>query len=77
MRPSGSTAVASTNNNAAPDKARWPRWIMCQSVAQPASAEYSHMGAITMRLASRRGPAWVGVNNWLMRKRLRAMKRTA
>lgn len=50
---------------------------MCQSVAQPASAEYSHMGAITMRLASRRGPAWVGVNNWLMRKRLRAMKRTA
>src|SRR5829696_3679039 len=43
-------------SNAAPDSARWPRWIRCQSVMHPSSAEYWHMGAITMRLASSRSP---------------------
>jgi hypothetical protein len=28
------------------------RWIMCQSVALPLSAEYWHMGAMAMRLAT-------------------------
>ncbi len=49
MRPSGSTAVASRISSPAPDRASWPRWIMCQSVALPSSAEYWHIGAITMR----------------------------
>ena len=36
----------------APESARLPRWIMCQSVAQPSSAEYWHIGEMTMRLGS-------------------------
>ena len=35
MRPSGSTAVASMVSRPAPDSARWPRWIRCQSLASP------------------------------------------
>lgn len=56
MRPSGDTADASMISIAAPDSASWPRWIMCQSAAEPSSAEYWHMGAITMRFSSRRLP---------------------
>ena len=50
MRPSGVTAVASMVSSAAPDSARCPRWITCQSVAHPSTAEYWHIGAITIRL---------------------------
>src|SRR5271166_991600 len=38
-------------SSAAPDNARWPRWMRCQSVMHPSSAEYWHIGAMTMRLA--------------------------
>ena len=50
MRPSAETAVASTISRPAPDSARWPRWIRCQSPAEPSFAEYWHIGAMTMRL---------------------------
>src|SRR6266853_273440 len=51
-RPGISTAVASVMSSAAPDTDRWPRCIMCQSVAQPLSAEYCPIGDTTMRLPS-------------------------
>jgi hypothetical protein len=53
---SGETAVASTISIAAPESARWPRWMKCQSVADPSSALYWHIGAMMMRLASRSSP---------------------
>src|SRR5215218_4088058 len=43
-------------SNAAPESARWPKWMRCQSFMHPSSAEYWHMGAITMRLASSTPP---------------------
>src|SRR5258706_9098542 len=51
MRPSRSTAVASTTSKPAPELASEPRCIMCQAVAEPSSAEYWHMGETMMRLA--------------------------
>src|ERR1700741_655579 len=51
-------------SNAAPESARWPRWIRCQSVMQPSDAEYWHIGAITMRFASVRPPMRKGSNNF-------------
>src|ERR1700761_7790047 len=65
MRPAGCTAVASMVSNAAPDRARWPRWITCQSVMHPSMAEYWHIGATTMRFFSSRAPTRKGVNSWL------------
>src|SRR5579863_3039207 len=62
MHPSGSTAVASMVSRAAPERARWPRWIRCQSVMQPLTAEYWHIGAMTMRLRSERPPTFNGSN---------------
>jgi hypothetical protein len=38
--PSGNTAVASMIRSPAPESARLPRWMRCQSVARPSSAEY-------------------------------------
>src|SRR5207342_2363232 len=46
--------------SAAPESARWPRWIRCQSVMHPSSAEYWHMGAITIRLHRSRLPTRIG-----------------
>src|SRR6266446_5729094 len=66
MRASGRTAVASMVSNAAPESARWPRWMRCQSVMQPLTAEYWHIGAMTIRLANSRAPTRSGVNNALM-----------
>src|SRR5471032_1163091 len=67
MRPCALTAVASVLRMPAPDKARWPRWIMCQSLAEPSSsAEYSHIGAMAIRFFSGSGPNANGENNWLM-----------
>src|SRR6185312_2038125 len=63
MRPSAVTAVASIVSSAAPDKARWPRWMTCQSVMQPSMAEYWHIGAMMMRLASERRSTWNGVRS--------------
>ncbi len=66
MRPWRSTWVASTTTKAAPELASMPRCIMCQSVALPSSAEYWHMGAITIRLASSRPASLMGENKALM-----------
>src|SRR5476651_402039 len=54
MRPWRSTWVASTTTSAAPEFASMPRCMRCQSLAQPSSAEYWHIGETTMRLASSR-----------------------
>jgi hypothetical protein len=40
---------------------------MCQSVAAPSSAEYWHIGAMTMRLGKVSGPMFNGSNNFDMR----------
>ena len=61
MRPCGETAVASMVSTAAPDEASWPKCMRCQSVIRPCSAEYWHIGATTMRLASRSWPTFNGV----------------
>src|SRR6185437_13201403 len=66
MRPSGETAVASRIIMPAPESARCPRWIMCQSVAEPPSAEYWHIGAMTMRLDNVSLQRVIGSNKRLM-----------
>src|SRR3954452_10665057 len=66
MRASGETAVASRIISPAPDRARWPRWIMCQSPAMPSVAEYWHIGAMMIRFAKRRFPIIRGSNSRLM-----------
>src|SRR5512132_2162917 len=66
MRPSGKTAVASMVRSAAPESARWPRWMTCQSVMQPSTAEYWHIGAMTMRLRSSTLPTRNGVKRVLI-----------
>ena len=65
MRPCRSTWVASTITRAAPECANMPRCIRCQSLAQPSSAEYWHIGETTMRLASSRPATRKGVNKVL------------
>src|SRR5687767_7671058 len=67
MRPSGETAIASRIMSPAPDKDRWPRWIMCQSPAAPSVAEYWHIGAMTIRFSRRRSPIIRGSNKRLMK----------
>src|SRR5579883_2942398 len=44
MRPSGVTAVASVKTRAARPTAREPRCTRCQSLANPSSLEYWHIG---------------------------------
>src|SRR5688500_17120570 len=61
MRPSRVTPVASTTSMPGPDSASWPRWIRCQSVMQPSSAEYGHVGETTARLGNVTPPSWIGV----------------
>src|SRR5882762_10839890 len=63
MRPSRVTCVASTISSPAPEYARWPRWMRCQSFMQPSSAEYWHIGETTMRLGSVTPPSWMGVKS--------------
>lgn len=75
IRPSGRTAVASIVSSPAPERARWPRWIKCQSVMQPLTAEYWHIGAITIRLESSRPPTVTGVNKTLIGKPLKLNSR--
>src|SRR4051812_10276846 len=41
-------------------------WMRCQSVMQPSTAEYWHIGAITIRLASLILPTWNGVKSLAM-----------
>src|SRR4029077_1383287 len=52
MRPIADTAVASMVNMPALDSKSCPQCTMCQSVAQPSTAEYWHIGETTIRLAS-------------------------
>lgn len=52
MRPSGATAVASATISPAPPMAWDPRWIRCQSLMTPSSAEYWHIGDTAMRFLS-------------------------
>ena len=61
MRPRRSTAVASIVTMPAPDIARLIQWPMCQSVAEPSSAEYWHIGATAMRLRKEMPPISIGV----------------
>src|SRR5260221_12917875 len=63
MRPSRVTWVASTISRPAPEYARCPRCTMCQSPMQPSSAEYWHMGEMTMRFGSVMPPTSIGVNS--------------
>src|SRR5262245_19561774 len=66
MRPSGVTAVASTVSNAAPESARLPRCIRCQSVMHPSTAEYWHIGAMMIRSTSSSSPTRSGLNRVLI-----------
>src|SRR3954453_8656495 len=66
MRPRRSTSVISTNTSPAPEFASMPRWVMCQSPITPSAAEYWHIGATLMRLASSRPLILNGVNRALM-----------
>src|SRR5260221_13405352 len=50
MRPRRSTPVASTVIRPAPDMANVIQCWRCQSVAEPSSAEYWHIGETAMRL---------------------------
>src|ERR1035441_4406706 len=50
MRPRASTADASMQTSPAPPTARLPRCTRCQSVANPSSEEYWHMGETAIRL---------------------------
>src|SRR5262249_42169280 len=65
MRPWRSTWVASTTTRPAPEFASMPRWARCQSVAQPSTALYWHMGATTMRLSNSTPPSRIGENRML------------
>ena len=67
IRPPALTAVASIVNIPAPDRSICPQWIRCQSVAQPSSAEYWHIGDTTMRLASARPRSAMGSNRCMRR----------
>ena len=53
-------------NIAAPDSASVLIWVKCQSLASPFSAEYWHIGATMMRLASLRSRSLIGENRALM-----------
>src|SRR3954453_5635649 len=66
MRPRRSTWVISTNTSPAPEFASMPRCVMCQSPITPSAAEYWHIGATLMRLASSRPLILNGVNRALM-----------
>ncbi len=66
IRPASSTPVASTISIPAPDIAKVPKCIACQSVALPSTAEYWHMGLTTIRLGSVTERSENGVNNWLV-----------
>ncbi len=46
-----------------------PRCSMCQSLAQPSSALYWHIGEMTMRLARVRPRSAIGLKSWLVMRR--------
>src|SRR3954471_9683881 len=63
MRPSRVTWVASTIIRPAPEYARWPRCTKCQSFMLPSSAQYWHIGEMTMRFGSVIPPSAIGVKS--------------
>src|ERR1700692_4501300 len=66
MRPSGLTAFASVITRAAPPIARLPRWTKCQSLANPSTEEYSHIGETAMRCGSVRLRSFSGEKRWFV-----------
>src|SRR4030081_33191 len=68
MRPSGGTPVASTIVNPAPEQANCPRCMTCQSVMEPSTAEYSHIGDTTTRLGSVMPPSWMGSKSFELKE---------
>src|SRR2546429_9057316 len=66
MRPIASTWVASMQKAAAPDSASELMWVKCQSVAEPSTAEYWHIGETMMRLGNIRPRSWIGENRTLI-----------
>src|SRR6266478_542589 len=66
MRPMASTWVASMQNIAAPDSASVLICVKCQSLASPFWAEYWHIGATMMRLASFSSRSFIGENRALI-----------
>src|SRR5215471_16619087 len=66
IRPNCSTCVASTIKRPAPELASMPRWVKCQSLAQPSSALYWHIGDTTMRLSTSRPANASGENKALV-----------
>ena len=53
-------------NIAAPDSARLLMWVKCQSLAEPSSAEYWHIGDTMMRFVRLRPRREIGVKSVLM-----------
>src|ERR1043165_9438754 len=66
MRPRRSPSVISRNTRPAPEFASIPRCVMCQSPMTPSVAEYWHIGATLMRLASSRPLILYGENSALV-----------
>src|SRR6185312_9664824 len=65
MRPAGSTAVCSTTSSPAPDSDNEPRCCRCQSLADPSSALYWHIGDTAMWFARVIPPRAIGSNKRL------------
>src|SRR5512145_2078344 len=63
MRPSRVTPVFSITNSPAPEQAKVPTCTVCQSVIEPSSAEYWHIGETTMRLGSVTPPSSMGAKS--------------
>src|SRR5437899_178317 len=68
MRPIASTWVASMQKAAAPDSASELMWVKCQSVAEPWTGEYWHIGETSVRLGNIRPRSWIGENRPLIRE---------
>src|SRR5215472_5866612 len=66
MRASGSTPVISTIRRPAPDIDSAPKCCRCQSLAEPSSALYWHIGETAMRFANSTPPRVMGSNKWLI-----------
>ena len=65
MRPRASTAAASVITRPAPPTARLPWWTRCQSVANPSTEEYWHIGETAMRLRKVTSRTVSGVNRFV------------
>ena len=59
---SGKTAVASVKTSPAPPTARLPKCTRCQSLLNPSSLEYWHMGETKTRLGKVMPANWRGEN---------------